>query len=243
VIRAWSGPPVRAGKLAAVFLTVACVAAACSSGGTPASTSKESGTPAQNSTAKSLNLRSGDLSESWTKEASNGGPNVVRNSLNSCLFSVSGSPSPAASAVSSNFLESSTGQEVGSQVQVFDTAGQATKSAINAASSGVSGCLPGDVKIGLQKTIVKTETVQTVAAKSVPALGTGRHGFAQEVAVVVGYPGKNEQQKSSTVYVEVVGFPSATALVEVEFENTGAKPPESLVTKTMQLLSARAGGQ
>jgi hypothetical protein len=229
--------------LVTVLFAVACLTAACSSGGTNGKKDKSSGTPAQNQTAASLNLRAGDLPSSWTKQPSSGGPNVVRNALNNCVLKVAGSASSAASAISSNFLQSSTGQEVGSQVQVFDTSGQATKSAINAGSSTVSGCLPGLVKTGLQSTITKTESVQNVAAKSVQPLGTGKHGFAQEVAVVVAYPGKDEQQKTTVVYVEVVGFPSATALVEVEFESTGSAPPDSLVSKTMELLSNRAGGK
>jgi hypothetical protein len=193
--------------------------------------------------AQADNLRAGDLPHSWTKEALGTGPNVVRDSLNSCVLSVSSSPTPAASAVSSNFLQQSTGQEVGSQVQVFSRTKEATTSAKNAASSTVSGCMTPSIKTGLQSTLAKTETLQNVLVKSVPPIGSVPHGFAQLAAVLVSFPGKNEKVQSTTIYVEVVGFTSAKALVEVEFENAGSPPPASVVSPTMEALVKRSGAK
>jgi hypothetical protein len=126
-------------------------------------------------------------------------------------------------------------------VQIFATAQQAKASSTRAASAAVGNCMEPDVKAGLQKTIEASVTLQDVFVKSVPAVGAGPQGFAQEVAAVVTYPDKNEKQQTATIYVEVVGFPSATALLESEFENSGSPPPKSLVTRTMTLLSKRAG--
>jgi hypothetical protein len=203
----------------------------------------QSGTPAQNQLAQSLNLQAGDFPSAWTKESPTGGANSVRDALNGCVFSTSGAVVPAASAISSNFLNSSTGQEVGSQVQVFDSNAQASTNARHAASTATSSCMVTNVKAGLQKTLTSTVTLQNVGVKQVTANGTGKGGFAQLVGANLSYPGKNEQTKSTTVYVEVVGFPSGTALVEAEFENTGSPPPSALVTKTMGVLTARANAK
>jgi hypothetical protein len=232
------------GKLIAGLVAVACMAAACGSGNTPSSNGKtESGTPGQNALANSLNLQPGDLPDaSWTKEPAGSGPNVVRNVLNSCLLTVSGSTTPAASAVSLNFLDQSNGQEVGSQVQVFSEDTEAKKSAVNAATAAVSSCMSPDVNSGLQKTLSNGVTLQSVQVRSVPPSGTGPNGFAQQTAALVSYTNK-EKQQTSTVYVEVVGFANKTALVEAEFENTGAAPPKTLVNSTMTLLSKRAAAQ
>jgi hypothetical protein len=231
-------------KLVLGLAVVACVGAACGSGNPPSATNKqETGTPAQNALASSLNLQPGDLPDAtWTKEPAGTGPNVVRDALNSCLLSASGSNTPAASAFSSNFLQQSSGQEIASQVQVFNSDSEAKKSAVNAAAASVGSCMSPEVNSGLAKTLSTTVTLQNVAVRSVPPTGTGPNGFAQETAAIVAFTNK-EKQQTTTVYVEVVGFPSKTALVEAEFENTGAAPPKTLVKSTMTLLSKRAAAQ
>jgi hypothetical protein len=243
VIGGSAGRPFGYGKLIAGLVAVACVAGACGSSSPTSNSKKETGTSAQNALATSLNLQPGDLPDaSWTKEPAATGPNVVRDALNSCLLSASGSTTPAATAVSSNFLQQSSGQEIGSQVQVFNSDAAARKSAVNAASSSVSSCMTPAVNSGLKNTLTNTVTLQGVVVRNVPPTGTGPNGFAQEAAATVLSTDKDKQQ-TTTVYVEVVGFPSKTALVEAEFENTGASPPKALVESTMSLLTKRAAAQ
>ena len=237
-------PTSGAARIAVGLTLVALVAAACSSSSTPpASSSKTTGTgtASQDFLARALNLQNGDLpDESWTKEPQGTGPNVVRESLNTCVLAVPSSITPAATAVSTNFLQTATGQEVGSQVQVFNSDAEAATNSKNAASGSVSNCMSGKIKTGLQGTVGKGVTVQSVATTSVPPAGTPTGGFAQQTAAGVTYPDKNKKQQSTTVYVEVVGFPSKSALIEAEFENTGAPPPADVVASTMQLLAKRA---
>jgi hypothetical protein len=244
VIRASAGLSFGHGRLIAGLIAAACLVAACGSGNPPSSSSKkEAGTPAQNALANSLNLQPGDLPDAmWTKQPAGTGPNVVRDSFNSCLLASAGSATPAASAVSSNFLQQSSGREIASQVQVFNSESEAAKSAVNANASSVGNCMSPEVNSGLQNTLTTTVTLQNVAVRSVPPTGTGANGFAQETAAVLVSTVK-EKQQTTTVYVEVVGFPSKTALVEAEFENTGAPPPKALVNSTMTLLNKRAAAQ
>jgi hypothetical protein len=101
---------------------------------------------------------------------------------------------------------------------------------------------PG-VRSGLQGTLTKTEKLRNVTVEPVRPVGTGTgtNGFAQRMAAVISFLGRNKKTQSTTVYVEVVGFSRGTALVEVEFEDAGSPPPKTLVAKTMELLNERAG--
>lgn len=232
-----SRPPVGTAILASAVCAV--VLAACSSGGTPSDAPSGTGTPTQNLAAHVLNLQASDFPSSWKTEPSNGGPNVVRATLNACVAAEHG-PKPATVAVSKNFLDSSSGQEVGSQVQVFDQASQATSTATIAVGSAASSCIAPTVKSGLAQTLSSQESVTGVTATAVPPQNTGPHAFAQQVVAAISYPGQDGKTSSLNVYILVDGFASGTAVVEAEFEDPGSAPPDALVTSTMATLVKRA---
>jgi len=217
----------------------ALVLGACSSSSPPSASPTGTGTPAQNYTAHALNLVSSDFPSSWKTLPSTGGPNVVRSSLNGCAVEEH-APKPATVAVSKNFLESSSGQEVGSQVQVFDEAHQATTTATTAGGSAVSSCLAPVVKSGLSATLTSQETVTGVTANVVPPHNTGPHAFAQQVVATISYPDKTGKTSTLDVYVLVEGFANGAAAVEAEFEQPGSPPSAAQVSSTMATLVQRA---
>ena len=224
-----------------VLTAAACavVLAACSSGSAPPAKATGTGTPAQNYTAHALNLVSSDFPSTWKTLPATGGPNVVRSSLNGCALQVH-APKPATTADSSNFLQSSTGLEVGSQVQVFDHPQQAATTATTAGSSSLSPCIAAVVKSGLSATVTSKETVTNVTAAPVDPHNSGPHAFAQEVVATISYPGKSGATSTLAVYVLVDGFAHGPVTVEAEFENPGSAPPDALVSSTMATLLKRA---
>jgi hypothetical protein len=217
----------------------AVLLAACSSGGTPPAKATGTGTPAQNYTAHALNLVSSDFPSTWKTLAATGGPNVVRSSLNGCAVEAH-APKPATAAVSSNFLESSTGLEVGSQVQAFDHDQQAVATATAAGSTSLSSCLAAVVKSGLSATVTSKETVSNVTAAPVDPHNSAPHAFAQQVVATIAYPGKSGATTNLEVYVLVDGFAHGPVTVEAEFENPGSAPSDALVSSTMATLVKRA---
>ena len=164
----------RAPLLLSALTVAACAVglAACSSSSTPPPKATGTGTPAQNYTAHVLNLVSSDFPSTWKTLPATGGANVVRSSLDGCALQVH-APRPATAAVSSNFLESSTGLEVGSQVQVFDRPPQAATTATLAGGGSVSSCLAAVVKSGLAATLTSKETVTNVTAAPVDPHNSG----------------------------------------------------------------------
>jgi hypothetical protein len=163
----------------------------------------------------------------------------VRAALNQCAGEQH-APEPATVEVSKNFLDSSSGREVGSQVQVFNETSQATTTAKTAASSAVSSCIAPLVKSGLGATLTSQESVTNVSVTSVAPHNTGPHAFAQQVVATVSYPDKTGKSSSLDVYVLVDGFANGAATVEAEFESPGSAPPGDLVSSTMTTLVKRA---
>jgi hypothetical protein len=221
--------------------TCAVVLAACSSSSAPPTKATGTGTATQNLAAHVLNLKSTDFPSTWKTYPATGGPNVVRSSLNGCALQLH-APTPATAAVSSNFLESATGLEIGSQVQVFDHASQAAATATTAASNSLSSCLAAVVKSGLSATLTSKESVTNVTAAPVDPHNSGPHAFAQQVVATISYPGKSGATSSLQVYVLVDGFAHGVATVEGEFENPGSAPPDARVSSTMATLLKRAQG-
>lgn len=221
---------------------VAAVAAACGSSGPSASgSSAGSASTAQQSTAHALNLTSADLPHGWSSEPQGTGPNVIRRSFDHCLAQVPGVHAPVTSAVSSNFLDLTTGREIGSQVQVYASAAQAAKAASHAGSTAASGCLQSTIGSELPGTLPKGESVQRVTVTAGGAPGTAAHEFSQRVTTLLTYPTtKTGQSGGTTVIIDVVGFASGTALVEAEFESTGSAPDRQLERATMAALEKRA---
>jgi hypothetical protein len=224
-----------------VLMAGACavVLAACSSGSAPPPKATGTGTPTQNLTAHVLNLVSSDFPSTWKTLPATGGANVVRSSMDGCGLQVH-APKPATAAVSSNFLQSSTGLEVGSQVQVFDQAQQATKTATLSHGGSFSSCVAAVVKSGLSATLTSKETVTNVTAASVEPHNDGAHAFAQQVVATISYPGKSGATSTLEVYVLVDGFAHGPVTVEAEFENPSSAPPDALVRSTMATLLKRA---
>jgi hypothetical protein len=219
--------------------------AACSSGGnTPTGQPSGTGTPTQDYAAHALNLTGAAFPSSWKSESSTGGKNVVRSALNSCVAKQSNAPTPATAAVSSNFLDGTSGREVGSQVQIFDSPGEANQAAAIAGSSAVSSCLGPQVQSDLGSTLTANEKVTNVVASAIPpALASVPHAFGQRVVATISYPQKDGKQGSTDVYIDVHGFPHGAALVEAEFESPGSAPPADLSASTMTtLLKAAKGG-
>ncbi|MFZ0251791.1 MAG: hypothetical protein WAL61_17740 [Acidimicrobiales bacterium] len=166
---------------------------------------------------------------------------MVRSSVNGCALQLH-APKPATAAVSSNFLESATGLEIGSQVQVFDHSSQATATATSVGSSTLSACLAAVVKSGLSATLTSKETITNVTASPVDPQNSGPHAFAQQVVATISYPGKSGATSTLQVYVLVDGFAHGVVTVEGEFENPGSAPPNALVSSTMATLLKRAQG-
>jgi hypothetical protein len=160
--------------------------------------------------------------------------------MNACV-SRQQAPDPATVAVSKNFLDGSSGQEVGSQVQIFDQAGQATHGARTAASGAVASCLGPIVKGTLSKSLSSQEQLTNVSAALYPPKDPLPHGFGQQVVATISYKGQDGKQTSADVYVDVLGFAHGAALVEAEFENAGSAPPAALESSTMATLAKRAG--
>ncbi len=174
-----------------------------------------------------------------------GGRNVVRSAINACVAKQSNAPTPATVAVSSNFLDESSGREVGSQVQIYDSPGQATQAAVIAASPAVSSCVGSQVQSQLAATLPSDEKLTNVVASGIPPVVTSvPHSFGQRVVATVSYPEKDGKQQGSTdIYIDVHGFPHGSALVEGEFESPGSAPPSSLTSATMaSLLKSATGG-
>ncbi len=217
----------------------AVVLGACSSSAPPAQPSG-TGTPAQNYAAHTLNLVSSDFPSSWKTIDNTGGTNPVRAALNGCVAEQQ-APTPATVATSKNFLESTSGQEVGSQVQVFDQNSQAAHAASIAGTGTVSSCLGPVVKGSLAKTLTSQETLTNVTAAQVAPQNSGPHAFGQRVIATIGYTGKDGKPASEDVYVDVLGFSHGPVVVEAEFENPGSAPPASLEASTMAALLKRAG--
>ena len=228
----------RAG-IPALALT-AVLLGACSSGGTPSVAPSGTGTPVQNLAAHTLNLKSSDFPNSWKTTSSNSGANPVRSSLNACVLQSQAS-APATAAVSDNFLQSSSGQEVGSQVQVFDQSDQAVRTATVAATSAVSLCLGSSTRSAIAKVLPSQETVQGTVASAVRPPQPGPHAFGQRVVATIAYKGQNGQPTTTDVYVDVLGFARGTVVVEAEFENARSAPSASLESSTMKTLLNRAG--
>ena len=115
---------------------------ACSSGGNCAEASslrhRDAGTESRSPHAQSdgggLPVLMEDGVEHGRKERSAIG-------LNSCVAKQSKAPIPVTAATSSNFLDGTTGREVGSQVQIFESPAEATAGGGIAGSSAVSSCL------------------------------------------------------------------------------------------------------
>ncbi len=217
----------------------AVVLGACSSGGAPSGNPSGSGTPAQDYAAHTLNLASSDFPSSWKTIPNTGGSNPVRSGLDACVVQQQG-PTPAAVATSKNFLDTASGQEVGSQVQVFDGDGQAAHSATIAGTASVSSCLGPVVKGTLAKNLTSRETLTNVSASVVPPQSSGPHAFGQRVIATISYLGKDGKPASEDVYVDVLGFSHGPVVVEAEFENPGSAPSASLESSTMTTLLKRA---
>ena len=241
-MRALRGGGLRAGLI--VVASSGLLLAACSSGGkTPTGQPSGTGTPTQNFAAHELNLTGAAFPSSWKSESSTGGKNVVRSALNSCVAKQSNAPTPATVAISSNFLDGTTGREVGSQVQIFDSPGEANQAATIAGSSAVSSCLGSQVQSELSSTLTSNEKLTNVVASVIPpVLSTVPHAFGQRIVATISYPQKDGKQGSTDVYIDVQGFPHGSALVEAEFESPGSAPPADLSASTMATLlkSAKA---
>ena len=150
---------------------------------------------------------------------------------------------PVTAATSSNFLDGTTGREVGSQVQIFESPAEATQAAVIAGSSAVSACLGPMVQTKLAPTLPANEKLVKVVASGIPSvLTTTPNAFGQRVVATISYPEKGGKQGQTDVYLDVQGFPHGTALVEAEFESPGAAPPDALTTATMSALLKTAGG-
>jgi hypothetical protein len=219
--------------------------AACSSGGNaPTGQSAGTGTPTENFAAHELNLTKAAFPTSWKTESSTGGKNAVRSALNACVAKQSNAPTPATAAVSSNFLDGTSGREVGSQVQIFDSPGEATQAAMIAGSDAVSSCLGAAAKSDLEATLPSNEKLTNVVASATPSVVPQTpHGFGQRVVATISYPQKDGTQGQTDVYIDVQGFPHGAALVEAEFENPGGAPSTPLTTATMGTLLKVAGGK
>ena len=217
--------------------------AACSSGGSaPTGNASGTGTPVQNLAAHTLNLTAAAFPSSWKTESSTGGKNAVRSALNACVAQQAQAPIPVAAATSSNFLDGTTGREVGSQVQIFESPAQAKQAAIIAGSSAVTGCLGPMVQTKLAPTLPANEKLVNVVASGIPAVLKTPSAFGQRVVATISYPQKDGKQGQTDVYIDVQGFPHGTALVEAEFESPGSAPASSLTTATMGSLLKTAGG-
>ena len=175
----------------------------------------------------------------WRRQPQGHGPNVVRNALDSCLVQSSKVATPVVSAASANFLDLTTGREIGSQVLVYATTAQAEAAGRRAGSSTMSGCLQHTVGAKLPGTLPSGEQVTEVSVTARPAGASW--SFGQRVVVTVGYPLNSGKTGGSTVFIDVLGFTSGTALVEAELESTGSAPPQALKDATMAALQARAG--
>jgi hypothetical protein len=155
----------------------------------------------------------------------------------------SNAPTPTTAAVSSNFLDGTSGQEVGSQVEIFDSLGEATQAAKIAGSSAVSSCVGSQVQSQLGGTLPSDEKLTHVAASVIPpVLPSIPHAFGQRVVATISYPQKDGKQGSTDVYIDVQGFPHGAALVEAEFESPGKAPADALSSSTMTALLKSAGG-
>lgn len=229
---------VRVGIPAAVC--AALLLGACSSSDNTKSQASGTGTPAQNFTAHALNLVSSDFPSSWKTTESTGGSNPVRSGVNACVGKQQG-PTPTTAAVSKNFLDGTTGQEVGSQVQIFDQGSHATRGARIAGTAAVSSCLGPTIQDSLSKNLPAQETLTSVTASVLSPKDLLPHGFGQQVVATISYPGRDGKPASSAVFVDVLGFAHGTALVEAEFENAGSAPPATLESSTMATLVKRAG--
>jgi hypothetical protein len=230
---------VRAG-IPAAAICAALLLGACSSNEGTKSQPSGTGTPAQNFTAHALNLVPSDFPSTWKTTNSTGGSNPVRSGVNTCVSRQHVS-TPATVAVSKNFLDGTTGQEVGSQVQIFDRSGQATHGARIAGSSAVSSCLGPTVQTSLSKNLPAQETLTNVTASVLSSKDATPQDFGQQVVATISYTGKDGKPASEDVYVDVLGFAQGAALVEAEFENAGSAPPAALESSTMATLAKRAG--
>ena len=167
----------------------------------------------------------------------------MRSALNACVAQQSKAPIPVTAATSSNFLDGTTGREVGSQVQIFESAAEAQQAAVIAGSSAVSACLGTMVQTKLAPTLPANEKLEKVVASGIPSvLTTTPNAFGQRVVATISYPQKDGKQGQTDVYLDVQGFPHGTALVEAEFESPGSAPPTALTTATMGALLKTAGG-
>lgn len=217
--------------------------ACSSSGNAPKAQVTGTGTPVQNLAAHTLNLTGAAFPSSWKTESSTGGKNTVRSALNSCIAKQPNAPTPATVATSSNFLDGTTGREVGSQVQIFESPGEAKQTAVIAGSSAVSSCLGSTVQANLASTLPADEKLVNVVASEVPSvLTTTPNAFGQRVVATISYPQKDGKQGQTDVYIDVQGFPHGTGLVEAEFESPGSAPAAALTTMTMGALLKTAGG-
>ena len=217
---------------------------ACSSGGNaPKPQVSGTGTPVQNLAAHTLNLTAAAFPSSWKTESSTGGKNTVRSALNSCVAKQPNAPIPATVATSSNFLDGTTGREVGSQVQIFESPAEANQAAVIAGSSAVSSCLGSTVQANLASTLPSDEKLVSVVASGMPSvLSTTPHAFGQRVVATISYPQKDGKQGQTDVYIDVQGFPHGTALVEAEFESPGSAPAGALTSATLGSLLKTASG-
>jgi hypothetical protein len=227
--------------IVATLGVVAAVAAACGGGGGPASSGTGDGahaTTAQKTAAHSLNLQAADVPKGWHEQPQGNGPNVVRTSLDTCLVQSSQVATPVVSATSSNFLDLTTGREIGSQVLVYGSTAQAKAAEKRAGSGTMSSCLQGMVSAKLPGTLPSGEKVAKVSVTARPAGASWT--FGQRVVVTLSYPLNGGTKGGSTVFIDVLGFTSGTALVEAELESTGSPPPSSLESSTMAALQQRA---
>jgi hypothetical protein len=223
----------------ALFLGLFLVS--CSSNSAPSNARQSgTGTPTQNLAAHELNLRSTDVPSSWKTQPSSGGKNAVRSAMDSCVAQSAKVGVPATVAVSSNFLDTATGREVGSQVQIFDSPGKAGSAAALAGSGETSACIGPQVKAALSGSLPSDETVTGVTASVIPSGISVAGSFGQRVVATLSYPGAGGAQSSSDVTVDVLGFPHGTALIEVEFESPKGAPSASLADPVMSTLVARA---
>lgn len=234
-------------RVALGLLALAMLAAACgSSAGSGSGLNRKNKVPAGNAaevlTARNLNLTLGDLPGGWKQEPPVKGPNVVREAINSCLATAHGASRVAATAASPEFIDLDDGQEIGSQVQVYETPAEATAAATAAGKQTLSSCIQATVTADLPKSLPSGEKLNrtSVAADTVPSRTSDE--FSQRVLTDVTFPTGNGGVGGSAVYTDVLGFPSGSSLVEAEFESTGSVPTEAVERQVLTALASRAAG-
>jgi hypothetical protein len=236
----FSGPTIRSALLASLAAMCALLLTSCgTSGSTGGKSSSGQSTSEQELAARLLNLKSSDFPSSWSTITTTTGKNAVRSSFDKCIAAQSGAKTPATTAISSNFLDRSTGAEVGSQVQLFDSATQASANARIAGDSVVGTCLQSGVSHVLPTTLEGSESLVRANVTSLTPPTFGSHPFGQRTAVAISHAGPKGTEVTN-VYVDMLGFDTGTALIATEFENTGTPPTTQFERKTMETLAHRA---